>query len=202
MDGSASMSTSVKVPVTSAGISTVTSSPQSIPFSTSDPVSPVTSTAVLVITSVTTAIHTVTLSASASSRSLGGLHETMTSTFISAASSSTQPNPPRYGLSKGAKIGIGVAVPITTILIAVTVLGVILHARKSRAAALANASTQFEQRDGVVAREPVTGYTNVVYKRMDYSGEEYRAPQVAELPESRRGDIPVELPAVGIKRFG
>jgi len=109
----------------------------------------------------------------------------------------TQPTPPRYGLSKGAKIGIGVAVPITTILIAVTLLGVILHARKSRAAALANASTQFEQRDGVVAREPVTGYTNVVY-----SGEEYRAPQVAELSESRRGDIPVELPAVGIKRFG
>jgi len=113
----------------------------------------------------------------------------------------TQPTPPRYGLSKGAKIGIGVAVPITTLLIAVTLLGVILHARKSRAAALANASTQFEQREGVMAREPMTGYTNVVYKRMDYGGEEYRAPRVAELSESRRGDIPVELPAVGIKRL-
>lgn len=89
VDGSTSMSTSVKVPVTSTGTSPIPSLPQSIPFHTSDPVSLVTTTAVSFITSVLTAAHIVTLSASdaTSSRSLGGLYESTTSTFVSAASS-------------------------------------------------------------------------------------------------------------------
>jgi len=93
VDGSASMSTSVKVPVTSTGTSPISSSPQSIPSHPSDSVSPVVTTAVTFITSVLTTAHTVTMSASnaASSRPLGDSYETTTSTFVSAAPSCMPP---------------------------------------------------------------------------------------------------------------